>query len=152
MAVPGVLLGAAVSSRAPGGLIRAALTVVLTASGLKLLGANTVAVAGPDHAFVFERTAAGWIETQLARPAQSEDFAEPRPDGQRRVGVARDRRPGAVQLLGTAVVRKRLQWVESEASLMRIERLEWGAAARMGDPGPGLDAGGDFGDRAIWYA
>ncbi|GAA1600851.1 hypothetical protein GCM10009679_00630 [Saccharothrix algeriensis] len=43
-AVPGVLLGAAVSSRAPGGLIRFALTVVLTASGLKLLGASTLAV------------------------------------------------------------------------------------------------------------
>ncbi|GAA2397626.1 UPF0721 transmembrane protein [Catellatospora methionotrophica] len=51
-AVPGVLLGAAVSSRAPGGLIRAALTVVLTASGLKLLGADTVVVGYATGALV----------------------------------------------------------------------------------------------------
>jgi uncharacterized membrane protein YfcA len=42
--IPGVLIGAMLSSRAPGGLIRAALTVVLTASAAKLLGASTVVV------------------------------------------------------------------------------------------------------------
>ncbi len=36
--IPGVILGALVSSRAPGGLIRRALPLVLLASGLKLLG------------------------------------------------------------------------------------------------------------------
>lgn len=36
---------------------------------------NAVALSGLDHAFVFERTAAGWIETQLPRPAQTDDFA-----------------------------------------------------------------------------
>jgi uncharacterized membrane protein YfcA len=36
--IPGVYLGARVSSRAPGGLIRAMLAVVLLASALKLLG------------------------------------------------------------------------------------------------------------------
>lgn len=39
--IPGVYLGAQLSSRAPGGLIRRALVVVLTASGLKLLGVST---------------------------------------------------------------------------------------------------------------
>jgi uncharacterized protein len=42
--IPGVLIGATLSSRAPGGFIRAALTVVLAASAAKLLGASTVVV------------------------------------------------------------------------------------------------------------
>ncbi len=40
-ALPGVYLGARVSSSAPSGIIRRALVVVLMASGLKLLGAST---------------------------------------------------------------------------------------------------------------
>lgn len=40
-AIPGVILGAVTSSRAPGGIIRRALALVLLASGLKLLGAST---------------------------------------------------------------------------------------------------------------
>jgi len=40
--IPGVFLGAQLSSRAPGGLIRRALVVVLLASGLKLLALPTV--------------------------------------------------------------------------------------------------------------
>lgn len=39
--MPGVILGALVSTRAPAGLIRRALAVVLLASGLKLLGVST---------------------------------------------------------------------------------------------------------------
>ncbi len=55
-ALPGVYLGARVSSSAPGGIVRRALVVVLLASGLKLLEASTltlvlvllaVAVVGP---------------------------------------------------------------------------------------------------------
>jgi uncharacterized membrane protein YfcA len=55
-ALPGVYVGARVSSSAPGGIIRRALVVVLLASGLKLLEASTavlvvvlvaVAVVGP---------------------------------------------------------------------------------------------------------
>jgi uncharacterized membrane protein YfcA len=55
-ALPGVYLGARVSSSAPGGIVRRALVVVLLASGLKLLDASTgvlvgvllaVAVVGP---------------------------------------------------------------------------------------------------------
>jgi uncharacterized membrane protein YfcA len=40
-AVPGVWLGARVSSHSPGGIVRKALAVVLLASGVKLLGAPT---------------------------------------------------------------------------------------------------------------
>lgn len=40
-AIPGVLLGAWLSSRAPGGIIRRVLAVLLVASGLKLLGVPT---------------------------------------------------------------------------------------------------------------
>lgn len=41
-AIPGVYLGARFSSHAPGGVIRRALSLVLVASGLKLLGVDTV--------------------------------------------------------------------------------------------------------------
>jgi hypothetical protein len=44
-AIPGVWLGARVSSRSPGSLVRRALTVVMLASGVKLLGAPTGYVA-----------------------------------------------------------------------------------------------------------
>jgi uncharacterized membrane protein YfcA len=40
--IPGVFIGAQISSRAPGGLIRRALSVVLLASALKLLGASNI--------------------------------------------------------------------------------------------------------------
>jgi uncharacterized protein len=40
--VPGVLVGAQLSSRAPGGVVRRALAFVLLASALKLLGVDTV--------------------------------------------------------------------------------------------------------------
>lgn len=43
--IPGVILGAIASSRAPGGLIRRALALVLLASGLKLLGVTTTVTA-----------------------------------------------------------------------------------------------------------
>ncbi len=42
--LPGVYLGARLSSRAPGGLVRRALTLVLLASGLKLLEVPDVAM------------------------------------------------------------------------------------------------------------
>ncbi|ROS78543.1 sulfite exporter TauE/SafE family protein [Cellulomonas sp. PhB143] len=45
-AVPGAWIGAQVSSRAPGGIIRRALAILLLASGLKLLGAPLVVVLG----------------------------------------------------------------------------------------------------------
>ncbi|WP_091365705.1 sulfite exporter TauE/SafE family protein [Geodermatophilus telluris] len=45
-AIPGVWLGAQVSSHSPGGLVRRALAIVLLASGAKLLGASTSTVLG----------------------------------------------------------------------------------------------------------
>ncbi len=42
--IPGVLLGARISSRAPGGIVRTALVIVLLASALKLLDVPTTAV------------------------------------------------------------------------------------------------------------
>ncbi|GAA0561153.1 sulfite exporter TauE/SafE family protein [Paractinoplanes ferrugineus] len=42
--VPGVLIGSRISSRAPGGLVRAALVIVLLASALKLFDVPTTAV------------------------------------------------------------------------------------------------------------
>jgi len=41
-AIPGVYFGAHLSARAPGGIVRRALTLVLLASGLKLIGLDTV--------------------------------------------------------------------------------------------------------------
>jgi uncharacterized membrane protein YfcA len=43
-AVPGAFIGAQISSRAPGGIIRRALAVLLLASGLRLLGVSTEVV------------------------------------------------------------------------------------------------------------
>jgi uncharacterized membrane protein YfcA len=43
-AIPGVLIGARLSSRAPAGVIRSALAMALLASGLKLLGVSNVAL------------------------------------------------------------------------------------------------------------
>ncbi len=45
-AIPGAFLGAQLSSRAPGGVIRRALAILLMASGLKLVGASTPVVIG----------------------------------------------------------------------------------------------------------
>jgi uncharacterized membrane protein YfcA len=45
-AIPGVWVGARVSSRSPGSLVRRALAVVMLASGTKLLGASTEMVLG----------------------------------------------------------------------------------------------------------
>jgi uncharacterized membrane protein YfcA len=44
--LPGVYLGARLSSRAPQGIIRRALVLVLIASGLKLVGASNIVAAG----------------------------------------------------------------------------------------------------------
>src|SRR5947199_372501 len=44
--IPGVLIGARLSSRAPNAVVRAALVVVLVASALKLFGLSNLVVAG----------------------------------------------------------------------------------------------------------
>lgn len=59
-AIPGVLVGAWLSSRAPGGIIRRVLAVLLMASGLKLLGVPTgVVIAAGAAAIVLGNVA--WI-------------------------------------------------------------------------------------------
>jgi uncharacterized membrane protein YfcA len=66
--VPGVLLGARLSSRAPGGLVRAALVVVLLASAVKLFGAPNwsvlvvAAAAVAATVVIFRRPAAEPVE------------------------------------------------------------------------------------------
>lgn len=51
-AIPGAFLGAQISSRAPGGIIRRALAVLLMASGLKLLGVATTVVLAVSAAAI----------------------------------------------------------------------------------------------------
>jgi uncharacterized membrane protein YfcA len=51
-AIPGVYVGARVSSRGQGGIIRRALVLVLLASGLKLVGASEVQVVAAIAAFL----------------------------------------------------------------------------------------------------
>jgi len=64
-AIPGVWLGARVSSRAPGGLVRRALTVVLLGSGAKLLGAPTGMVLGIVGAALLGGAAAwAWVKVR----------------------------------------------------------------------------------------
>jgi uncharacterized protein len=104
-ALPGVWLGAHVSSRAPGGIVRRALVVVLLASGLKLLEANTttmigillgVAVIGPFlWAGVYRRT---------------------RPD----VGGA-----GPTQLLGAAVTGRWLGGSQLDEAMRQRSERPW---------------------------
>jgi uncharacterized membrane protein YfcA len=66
--VPGVLIGSRISSRAPAGLIRSALVIVLLASALKLFAVSTIVVAVVVGAAVLIAAGAG-INRRLARPA-----------------------------------------------------------------------------------
>ncbi|MGZ4593745.1 MAG: sulfite exporter TauE/SafE family protein [Actinomycetes bacterium] len=91
-ALPGVYVGARVSSSAPGGVVRRALVVVLLASGLKLLDASTaivvaalaaVVVLGPVLWASVYRTAApevaeGRGASGLARAAVTGRWSRPR--------------------------------------------------------------------------
>ncbi len=64
-AVPGVWLGARVSSRSPGSLVRRALAIVLLASGVKLLGASTgVVVAVSGSALVVGAATWAWLRVR----------------------------------------------------------------------------------------
>jgi uncharacterized membrane protein YfcA len=64
-AIPGVWLGARVSSRSPGSLVRRALAVVMLASGSKLLGASTVWVMVITLTAVVSGVAAwGWVRVR----------------------------------------------------------------------------------------
>ncbi len=67
-AIPGAWIGAQISSRAPGGVIRRILAVLLLASGLKLLGApNEVVVASSVAAILFAFVAWRIIRDRVRR-------------------------------------------------------------------------------------
>ncbi|HUR06836.1 MAG TPA: sulfite exporter TauE/SafE family protein [Nonomuraea sp.] len=78
--IPGVYLGARISSRAPGGLIRALLGIVLLASALKLLDAsNTLTVWALAAAVLV--TVAGWrwrVRAAARVSSESTDLARVR--------------------------------------------------------------------------
>ena len=63
--IPGVLLGARISSRAPGGVVRSALVIVLLASALKLLDVPTTAVGAITGAAIL-----GAVALALVRRAR----------------------------------------------------------------------------------
>ncbi|TDD30891.1 sulfite exporter TauE/SafE family protein [Actinomadura sp. KC06] len=58
--IPGVYLGSRISSRAPGGIIRRMLTIVLVASSLKMFGLGAVPLAWTMTAFIAV-SAAVWL-------------------------------------------------------------------------------------------
>src|SRR2546423_6586572 len=74
--VPGVLIGARLSSRAPAGLIRAALVVVLLASALKLFGLPTVAVGLVAGAAPLVATVVG-LRRYLVTPSAADTRSAP---------------------------------------------------------------------------
>lgn len=68
--IPGVFVGAQVSARAPGGLVRRALAVVLLASSLKLLYAsNLQLILGVAAALVLGPLVWAWLRTRYGLPA-----------------------------------------------------------------------------------
>jgi uncharacterized membrane protein YfcA len=77
--IPGVLLGARISSRAPGGIVRTALVIVLLASSLKLLDVPTTAVGIVTGAAILLAVAvAVWRRVRRTpdQPAPTEDDRE----------------------------------------------------------------------------
>jgi hypothetical protein len=68
--IPGVFLGAQVSARAQGGLVRRALAFVLLASSLKLLYAsNLQLILGVGGALVLGPLVWAWLRTRYGLPA-----------------------------------------------------------------------------------
>ncbi len=79
-AVPGVYLGARLSSRAPDAVIRPALVVVLLASGMKLLGVDNVVLAFATGALVLGAVAVGIARARRGIIAIDEPTTRARPD------------------------------------------------------------------------
>jgi hypothetical protein len=73
--VPGVLIGARISSRAPGGIVRAALVIVLLASALKLLDVPN-AVVGVVITVAVLVAAGVAVVRRRRRPAAAGDTTE----------------------------------------------------------------------------
>ena len=78
-AVPGVYLGARVSSRSPDYLIRPLLAVVLIVSGLKMLGTPTAAMAGVSAVLLAAATATIVTGRRHHRLPPAEVAVSPRP-------------------------------------------------------------------------
>jgi hypothetical protein len=72
--IPGVLIGARISSRAPAGLVRSALVVVLLASALKLLGASTALVGVVTGVAIVAAVAVAAAQARRPTPAPSGDL------------------------------------------------------------------------------
>ncbi len=69
-AIPGAWIGAQISSRAPGGVIRRILAVILLATGLKLLGVpDMLVILAAAAAVAFAFVAWGLIRNRVASPA-----------------------------------------------------------------------------------
>ena len=75
--VPGVLIGARISSRAPGGIVRAALVVVLLASALKLLDVPNAAVGVVVTVAVLVAVTLGVVRRRTAGAPAAEPEREP---------------------------------------------------------------------------
>lgn len=89
-AVPGVYLGARLSSRAPDQLIRPALVVVLLASGMKLLGVDNTVLAFAVGALVLGAVAVGIARARRAPSARLEPARGAGPDQPPSASVASD--------------------------------------------------------------
>jgi uncharacterized membrane protein YfcA len=75
--IPGVLLGARISSRAPAGLVRTALVVVLLASALKLLDVPTAIVGAVTAGAILTAVAIGVVRrVRRPGPAPVEEAAD----------------------------------------------------------------------------
>ncbi len=71
--IPGVLIGSRISSRAPAGLVRAALVIVLLASALKLFDLSTAVVGAVTGAAVLVAVALAVVNrTRKPEPAEAE--------------------------------------------------------------------------------
>jgi hypothetical protein len=75
--VPGVLLGSRLSSRAPGGFVRAALIVVLLASALKLFGVANGYVVGVPAAVALVAVAIA-VRQRVAERLRAKHAGDPR--------------------------------------------------------------------------
>ena len=73
--IPGVLIGSRISSRAPAGLVRAALVIVLLASALKLFDLSTAVVGAVSGAAVLTAAAVAVVGRRRAR--RTPDVREP---------------------------------------------------------------------------
>ncbi|MDY7090825.1 MAG: sulfite exporter TauE/SafE family protein [Actinomycetota bacterium] len=76
--IPGVLIGSRVSSRAPAGLVRAALVIVLLASALKLFDLSTAVVGVVSGTAILVAVALG-VHARMTRIPAAEPEREPVP-------------------------------------------------------------------------